>query len=198
MRAAPLVVDDPKQAQRRRLYAMAGGGLGILLLVWLVIREKTPAAAPERPEIARITKLEEKKDTKALIEATRSEDPEVAQRAIDAASRVGGSAILEQLQPTLRDRRPAVREVALTRYAELTDRDHVDAINDVVLHDPSPGVRATAAKSLGQLRSWNGMETLLAGLSDRDPFVRRCAFEAIKTITGAHYVYNPDGTPAES
>jgi HEAT repeat protein len=196
MRSAPLVVEDGRQSSRKRLYALVGSGLALMAIVWLFTRDRAPAGPPQRPEIARIAQLEAKKDTAALLEATKSEDTEVAQRAVEGLGKIGPEA-REQIQAALRDRRPPVREVAIARLADVTDREHVDVINQTVRADPSPGVRATAARALGQLRAWNGMDTLIAGLNDPDPFVRRCAMEAIKTITGAHYVYDADGTAAQ-
>jgi HEAT repeat protein len=75
-------------------------------------------------------------------------------------------------------------EVARRREAALAGHTGDPAAARRLLHDPDPGVRATA---LGALRRLDraGPDDLVSGLRDPDPGVRRRACELSVTATGA-------------
>lgn len=151
----------------------------------------------EPAELQRITKLTLAKDTGALKAALKHEDPRVAAAAVEGLASIGGASARDEIEPIFRDPRGQVREAAVNQYGQITDRFNVEPLNQAVTQDPAPAVRAAAAKALGNLRSWNGTDALVRGLSDPDPFVRECSYMAIQRIIGVQYQYDPEGPPAQ-
>jgi HEAT repeat protein len=184
--------------QRKRLRLLSGGGVALLLLIWLInwrITRPDPAdTVSVHPQAARIAQLQKEKNIPALGQALKDKDPEVARMAVSALAAVSGPA---ELRPALVDARPEVRETAFVEYGRLGDRDHVDVINSALTADTSPAVRAAAARSLAELHSWNGLDALLRAVRDPDVFVRRCAMESIQSILSVHYAFNPEASDAE-
>jgi hypothetical protein len=190
----------PTSNQRRRVVLLIVLGVPTIVLAGYLSRRIFLSGGPadqESPEVQRITKLTQAKDTVALRAALKHQDPRVAAAAVEGLASIGGAGAREELEPVFNDPRGQVREAAVAQYGQITDRFNVEPLNQAVTQDPAPAVRAAAAKALGNLRSWNGTDALLRGLSDSDPFVRECSYMAIQRIIGVRYQYDPEGPPAQ-
>jgi len=152
--------------------------------------------ATSEPAVSRqIQKLVAKNDAPALVALAKTEAGPAAAEAVLALSTVGQRADVE---PFVKDQRPEVRAGALDALARVGDRRNVAIINEVLANKTEDvAVRASAAKTLGELRSWNGLETLIEALADKDRYVRGCAHAAIERITTLRFDYKLDGTRAD-
>ena len=165
--------------------------------VWWFTRSSDTSHEP--PKLRAVAKLEQKKDTKALLAALKDPDPEVAIRAAQALGTIGDNTIQAAYQPALSDSRPDVRAAAVRSYASIASDAQVAPLAQAVETDPEPAVRAAAAQSIGRMRSMNGADALIKGLSDRDVAVRQASIGAIQSILrGMRFpTYNPE-TPASN
>lgn len=76
-----------------------------------------------------------------------------------------------------------IRTRAICILADIAGEDAVDAISDVLLHDPDGLVRHEAAFSLGQIGFRGGMLALAEAVqTDENPFVRHEAAVALGVI----------------
>jgi HEAT repeat protein len=184
-------------SERRRVTAIVGGGVTLLLLIWLISRNVAPAAVLNPPQITRIEKLEKAKDIPALKAAVLDPDEQVAQRAVVAIGNIAGPGGAAHLQPALADKRPLIRQTAVAQLGHLGDRDNVEDITAVLHRDAAPEVRAAAAQALGELRSWKALPSVIDALNDPDRFVRRSADHAVGQIFGLKFRFDPDASPGE-
>lgn len=128
----------------------------------------------------------------ALLQAFSDPDVRVASRAV---AKVGNWTHRDGLGHVVRamaDPRPEVRAVAVASVGKLHLREKVDSapMIDMLADAAQPReVRATAARSLGRLQSWEAMPQLVAALDDPDPHVRGQAGAAIRKILGRDYFF---------
>jgi HEAT repeat protein len=176
-KGAPAVDSEPRG---KRLYMIAAGALLLAAAAWWYARPSDDAGEP--PKLRAITKLEQKKDTRALVAALKDQDPEVAARAAQALGTVGDKTVYQAYAPALNDSRPQVREAAIRSYAYIADSTQVAPLVTAAQTDREPAVRAAAAESIGRLRSMDGANALLKGLSDPDEGVRQASIAAIGNI----------------
>jgi hypothetical protein len=71
----------------------------------------------------------------------------------------------------------------------------LEMLTKAVTDDPSPRVRATAAKWVGVLRYWQGMPELIKGLRDPSVRVRQSAYAAIRRMWERDFLYRADDPP---
>ena len=90
-----------------------------------------------------------------------------------------------------------LREAAATVLGAVGDRQKVDVLNNLLAKDPNAMVRASAASSLGVLRSWDGLQMLIPALDDPNRPVRSSAHVAIHRILGLDFSYALDGSASE-
>ncbi len=84
--------------------------------------------------------------------------------------------LLQQLQT---DRNAIGRVRAAQRLSKYPTEDVVDALKTATLKDPFWGVQATAAKSLGTIRTTSALRALTAGLKTKHPKARRAVAKAL-------------------
>jgi HEAT repeat protein len=142
----------------------------------------------------RIEKLADKGDQAALAEEASVKDVKVACRAVRAMGRVGRKA-MGGIRVAMKDKRPAVREVAVLAAGQAGDEKDLPALSAIVATDKSPAVRAAAALSLGRMRAYTEMETLLNAMADDDENVRRRANAAIEKILGGGVAFKASASP---
>lgn len=65
------------------------------------------------------------------------------------------------------------------------------------LSDSNDGVRFTAAYNLGLFRDARGLPTLFESLRSRDPLQRRSGDQALRSLTGMDFGYDPMAEPPE-
>ncbi|MDX1565528.1 MAG: HEAT repeat domain-containing protein [Phycisphaeraceae bacterium] len=75
---------------------------------------------------------------------------------------------------------------ALIREGKLEEAASYDPLIQLLLADPKPAVRATAATALGSLKSPHGLRPLLSALDDPAKIVRSRAALAIGRTTGIY------------
>lgn len=186
------------KARDLRWLRLAASGVAIAAVAWGGSRLffRSGPDEPESLQAKQVAQLQHQRDVKGLSQAAKQPDPVLAVRAVQALGDLPGAEARQAVDAAARDARPAVREAAMSQYARVGSRDDVGVLRSAVATDREPAVRAAAAKTLGELRSWNGLEALLAGLNDSDVYVRRCSMAAIERITGVHYPYDADG-PAD-
>jgi len=145
---------------------------------------------------ARIEELRRAGDVEALGAEARSSDIATARRAVEALGYLGSKAVA-QIRQALGDPRPEVRQHAATAYARAADPEEAAPLAEIARTDESPVVRASALTALGRAGIYSEMETLLAGMNDKDTVVRRRAAAAVTLILGRKFPYNPDSSPAQ-
>ena len=142
----------------------------------------------------RIEKLANNDDEAALAAEASARDVKDACRAVRAMGRVGRKAI-SGVKAAMKDERPAVREAAVIAVSQAGGEKETPILSTVVAKDKSPAVRAAAALSLGRMRAYTEMDTLLDALSDEDEDVRRRANDAIEKIISAGVSFKASAPP---
>lgn len=132
----------------------------------------------------RIEKLANNGEQTALEAEASVKDVKVACRAVRAMGRVGRKA-LGGVRAAMKDKRPEVRQAAVIAVSQAGGKKETPSVAAIVAADESPAVRAAAALSLGRMRAYTEMDTLLNALADDDEDVRRRANAAIEKIIGA-------------
>lgn len=95
----------------------------------------------------------------------------------------------------LKDRDKGVRYSAVHQLGGMAD-EAVDPLLASALDDESPPVRAHAAKMLGKRSAQRAVPPLIERLDDPDAYVRYCAHEALRQITGGDPGYPESDDPA--
>lgn len=146
------------------------------------------------PEVERINRLREQKNTAALEQEIAAKDPKISSVAVRALGQVGPEA-RPQIERAMQDTRSEIRREAVAVYPQTSSGPAAPVLAAVARTDPDAAVRAVAVTSLGRMRALDEMETLLAAVEEPDPLVRRRASDAIALIMGARYDFS--GTDAE-
>ena len=183
-----------QMAREKRWVLIVGGSIVLVLLGAILFR--SPRYVETEPELIRIEKLERSKDVPALCQAVHDPNPRVVGRALAGLSRVGGPSAEPAFREALGDSRPQVRQSAALAIGEGGRHELVGAVIETLKSDKSVIVRVAAAKALGQLRDWDGVEPLLAALDDPDRYVRQAAGRSVEQILGIRFSYNPDDSKA--
>lgn len=76
------------------------------------------------------------------------------------------------------------------------DASQRSAIRERLSHD-DPTVRAHAVQSIGRVRDWDSMPTLITLLRDSDPVVQARAVHAVGCLLGQHFELAPNPSSEE-
>ncbi|MDP6045231.1 MAG: HEAT repeat domain-containing protein [Phycisphaerae bacterium] len=147
----------------------------------------------------RIEALAANDDQAALIAETRVKDEKAACMAVRAMGRLRlkfKAASASGVRAAMKDPRPAVRQAATIAISHAGNEKDTPVVSAVLIEDKSPSVRAAAALTLGRMRAYTEMETLLKALEDDNMDVRRRANAAIVKILGASGGFNASDSPA--
>ena len=169
-------------AGNKRFYLICAAGLLAIIALFLFTRSGTPED-PD-PELARIDRLERKRDVAGLAQAVSDPKEHVAARAMVALANVDPGVAREKLQPLLNDTRAGVQGVAIAQYGRVADRKNVKPLVDLFRSPKDVGLRPLVAGALGDARGWEGVEVLLPAVNDPNPQVRRAAATALGKILG--------------
>jgi HEAT repeat protein len=168
---------------RQRVFLLGRGSVILILLICLILRGRGEGKETD-PGLARIQKLESKKDVPGLTAAIGDPDPKVGARAATVLARVAGKQAQAALQQAMKDSRPEIRVAATEAYGDVGDRNQVGVINELMTGDSSPSVRVAACLAAGRLYAWNCVEPLVKALDDPDKNVRQAASMGMQKILG--------------
>jgi len=146
------------------------------------------------PEVERVDRLREQKNTAALQQEIDKKDPKISTLAVRSLAQLGPEA-RPQIERAMQDTRSEIRREAAAVYPQTSTGPAAPALAAVARTDPDAAVRAVAVTSLGRMRALDEMETLLAAVEEPDPLVRQRASDSIALIMGARYDFR--GTNAE-
>ena len=181
----------------RRWIAVAVTGGALLLVVWSAAREK-PANHLDA-QIENVRTLALKKDQEGLAASIKHPDVRVATAGVIYYTQVAGQQAVPVLCETIKAhpneevRNQAV--VSMAQAAKSSDAEAVATLNTVLSTDPSPRLRAAAARSLGAIWAWEGLDSLVPALDDKDVQVRECAIRSVDHIIGVVFPYNANDAP---
>jgi len=165
-----------------RIYYFAGAALLLAGILFVVTRSSVPDH-PD-PEIAKIDRMERKRDVQGLTESLKSPREDIACRAIVALAHVSGKAARPALEGLFADSRVSVRSTAADQFAIISDRGDIAPLLPVFKSEKDPKAKAAIAAALGQNQGWEAMTVLVPALDDPNSTVRKAAAHAILRITG--------------
>src|SRR5687768_11804988 len=168
----------------KRFLLICGAVFVVLAGIFFMTRSGDPED-PD-PDLARIDRMEKKKDVSGLTKALSDPKEHVVGRAIVALANVDRSAAREKLEPLLNDPRPGVQSTAIPQYGRVADRKNVKPLVDLYRSTKDPGIKTLAAAALGDARGWEGVEVLLPAINDPNPQLRRTAVAAVGRILGVN------------
>jgi len=206
-RGIPMEWFEPEN--RKRLFLIGGGGLGLILIVGIIYLSmgSEPPTDPNQ-EVARMTKYRQLGNLDALTKAAGSSDAQVKAAAIQQLPYFGQQAV-EPIRRAVTDSNPSVRAMAIRSYAQV---DHSAASlpwMQIAMKDPDADVRKAAAAAASQTQgAWELVPQLIANLDDKDREVRQAAVASLEQILGisltkvnpklpnlAYRVNDPAGSP---
>ena len=182
-------------AGNKRFYLICGIGLVVLIALFFLTRSGPPED-PD-PELAKIDRMERKKDVAGLAQAVSDPKEHVAGRAIVALANVDPPTAREKLEPLLTDPRQGLQTTVITQYGRVADRKNVKPLVDLFRANKDPGLKTLIASALGDARGWEGVEVLLPAVNDSNPQLRRAAATALGKILGVQLNLDPN-VPAAS
>lgn len=181
----------PMTRERKAMIGLAALAPLIALVLWLQYRptSELDSEAAANAGVREVVKLQEKKDTSGLTQLTKSEDPAVARRAVQALGDLGGA---DAVRDYLSDRRNEVRYAAVSALGSDGDPSTLPLL-DKYVQDPAPDVRVAAVRSISNIRDFSIFDHLFPALNDPDVSVRRSALSAIEDRIGLKFPdYKPD------
>lgn len=149
-----------------------------------VVPDLFPLLGDENPRVvqattAAIQSLGSPRTEQLALDAAHAPSPSRRRAALRILSYFGYPSALPVFEEALQDRDPRIREVALQGLAFFDDPRALEALLRAA-RDPDDRTRAIAMRSLGQsLEDLRVTSFLLKGLSDRDPWVRYYACQAL-------------------
>jgi HEAT repeat protein len=113
-----------------------------------------------------------------LLLASKSEDPQVRQKAVHLMGRFGEERFADQLVLSLADESTAVRLEAIQAIVRLKPREGLEPLLHA-LDDDDIWIRHAAAQALGEYREPAAVEHLKKALAEDEPPVKIAAIEAL-------------------
>jgi len=146
--------------------------------------------------IGALERIGSSRGAKAVSGAVSDSDAGVATHAVYALGRMGRPDDLPRVQAALTDPRPPVRAAAVYAVSGFGDLADVDMLIALLTDRRQPTkIRAAAARSLGRLRSWRAMPSLIDALADPSVLVRGRAYAAFRQIAGAGFRFRAADPP---
>ncbi len=178
-----------------RTYGLIGGGLLLLGIVFFFTR--APENEDPDPDVAKIDRLERKKDAAGIAESLNSPREIIVSRAISALGRVKGASARPEIEKLLTDPRPIVRGNAASQYALLVKRDNVQPLIDMLKIEKDLHVRAAVVAALGRSQAWEAFAVVVPELDNANAEVRSAAAAAILKISGLSCGYKESSSVAD-
>lgn len=127
--------------------------------------------------------LRDRRAVPALAAVLKDMSEEVRGSAALALGRIGERSTVALLLPLLKDAEVFPRASAVSALGCIGDRQAVAQICTVLVQDPDPQVRTSAAEALGAIADISGRDGLIAALKDQSNYVRTAAAAALGQIS---------------
>lgn len=138
-----------------------------------------------------VARLEEYKKAEAERIAAESVAKALPEKAPEPAA-PGWNALL----PNLADSNPSIRWEAVDELGRTKDPAVIPHLTPL-LKDADLFVRMCAARVLAELGTLQGVPALIDALEDAEPTVRESAWNALRTLTGKDFKFDPQGNEAD-
>ena len=155
-----------------------------------------PADEGQDPAMVKVDELARAKDVAGLASQIQTGNEHMAALAVSALGRMG-EVVRPEIERAMTDKRPVVREKAVTAFSKIAPREEAAKLAVMVKQDESADVRAAAVAGLDRMYAFQEMEAIIDAMKDSDPAVRRRASKAATKFTCATVQYNPEGSPQE-
>jgi HEAT repeat protein len=167
---------------------------GAAAVIWRLTSRDSGGSPDEMA--SEIRKLEDARDVVSLAQEAKHADASRATLAVRALGTVGGA---QALAEALCDPRAEIRAAAVSRLGDLADPANLPQLAGH-LRDGRREVRIAALRGIAQVRDFSMFDSLVLGLHDPDPMVRRLAHQTLEERIGAVFAfYDPDASePARS
>lgn len=174
----------PEEEDRKRLFRLAGIGLGVPLLVFLCIYLPfRPSAVEGEADMAEVDQQAKEKDLEGLKKSARSTNKRVAARAVQAFAQSSGIEGTAFIQSYMRDPRPEVRAEAVAGWAYVGTPKNIQPITQAIVSDSSPLVRSAGLQVIARMQAWDGLNVVLDRMvEDEDPTVRKTAMATFEQV----------------
>ncbi len=121
---------------------------------------------------------------------------EAAAKALPEKPAAAGAPAWNALLPNLADANPSTRWEAVDELGRAKDPAVIPHIVPL-LKDTDLFVRMCAARVLADLGTLQGVPALIDALEDSEPTVRESAWNALRTLTGKDFKFDPQGNEAD-
>jgi len=148
-------------------------------------------AQSEDAQRALVSRLEEYQKA----ESARAEADALAKALPEKAAPPAAPA-WDALLPNLRDANPSTRWEAVDELGRSKDPAVIPHVTPL-LKDSDLFVRMCAARVLADLGTLQGVPALIDALEDSEPTVRESAWNALRTLTGKDFKFDPQGNEAD-
>ena len=146
--------------------------------------------------IGALERIGSNRGAKAVSGAVSDSDAGVATHAVYALGRMGRPGDLPRVQAALTDPRQPVRAAAVYAISGFGERADVDMLIALLAdRRQPPKIRAAAARSLGRLKAFRAMPSLIDALADPSVLVRGRAYAAFRQIAGAAFRFRAADPP---
>ena len=146
--------------------------------------------------IGALERIGTSRGAKAVSGAVSDSDVGVATHAVYALGRMGRPDDLPRVKAALTDSRQPVRAAAVYAVSGFGDLADVDMLIALLIdRGQRPEIRAAAARSLGRLRAFRAMPSLIDALADPSVLVRGRAYAAFRQIAGAGFRFRAADPP---
>jgi len=137
-------------------------------------------------------------DVQRLAEAAAHEDAGTAVEAVAALARTDRmTAVAALSRVATKDRRPQVRQMAVSSLTQHKQPEAVQALREVVATDENRDVQGEAAVALGRVGTLDDVALLLGIVqADEDPVVVSRAVAGIERLVSVRFGYDP-AAPAD-
>ena len=130
--------------------------------------------------------IEDRASVPRLLRFVRSGDTRVRLASIWALGSIEDARAVPEIVATLRDPNATIREMSANVLGDFEKPEAIGPLERALGSDADAGVRAAAAKSLGQISASSSGPALGKALSDADIGVRRAAAEALGDLDDLH------------
>lgn len=138
-----------------------------------------PESSVRQAAVAALNSIGHPQMEEAIARSLKDPSPRVRESAARIAGYFGYGSCLRQMVELCDDDDEMVRRSAVEHLANFDQRPAWSKIAETLQSDPSPTVRAAAARAMGQSSTQEGIRALVAAADDRNLWVRYYALRSI-------------------